>query len=265
MSKEGLMSSKQLDLMGSTGYCWEGKLQERRKYTLQRVIRLVTWGPELARSTYYHLPLTDVDICLIIYSVMKSHTSIDYYDLFVSLVRRLGELNRQRQETDIEIAKLRQLVVSTFQLLPGEKQNIFQKEMDEIASQSSGLLDAIKLVFSAHQDEWISVSRVRDYLAETGFDFRHYRTNPLAAIGTTLKRMVPVELDAITSGSGTIYKRRKTIGQRLIEYSREQRRDSSASALADAIAKAKQSSGMPPPPTFDTTEVARKMYGPKKK
>ncbi len=181
---------------------------------------------------------------------METHKPIDYYDLFASLVHRLGDRVRQRDEMDVEIAKLRQMVVSAFQLLPEEKQNIFHKEMDDIVNQSTGLQDAIRLVFSAHPDEWLTVLNVREYLAETGFDFRHYRTNPLASIGTTLKRMVPVDLEMTTSGSGTLYKRRKTIGQRLTEYATGQGPDSRANALADAIGKARQKKGMPPPPKF---------------
>ena len=80
--------------------------------------------------------------------------------------------------------------------------------MENIDADSGGLQDAIKLVFSEHQGEWLTASNVRDCLTQMGFDLRHYQANPLASIGTTLKRMAPAYLESKTSESGpTLYKR----------------------------------------------------------
>jgi hypothetical protein len=148
---------------------------------------------------------------------MDTQQPIDYYKIFSTLIKRSADLTRQRDAIDAEITKVRQLIVVTFPLIPEEKQRLFRKEIDEMEEQPTGLLDAIKLVFSAHKGEWLTVSQVRDYLLGMGFDFRHYRTNPLASIGTTLKRMVPTHLESMNSGSGTLYQRRKTIGDRMVE------------------------------------------------
>jgi len=151
---------------------------------------------------------------------MNTQTPIDYYKLFCTLVDHWAELTHKRDLIDGEVAKVKQLIVATFTLLPEEKQHLFQAEIDAIDEQPAGLLDAIKLVFSAHKGVWLTVSQVRDYLLEMGLDFRHYRANPLASIGTTLKRMAPTQLETTTSGSGTLYRRRKTLGDRVAEYGR---------------------------------------------
>ncbi len=141
--------------------------------------------------------------------------TIDYYKMFSTLVQRWSDLTRKRDEIDAEIAKINQLVLATFPLIPEEKQRLFQKDIEAMEEETAGLLDAIKLIFSAHKGEWLTVSGVRDYLLQGGFDFRHYRANPLASIGTTLKRMVPAHLESRTSPGGTVYKKHVTIGDRI--------------------------------------------------
>jgi hypothetical protein len=148
---------------------------------------------------------------------MDAQTTIDYYKLFGELVMRVGHLTQQRDEIDVEITKVRQLIVATFPLIPADKQRLFEKEIASMDEQAMGLLDAIRLIFSTHKGEWLTVTQVRDYLMGTGFDFRHYRANPLASIATTLKRMVPAYLDSMNSGSGTLFQLRKTIGDRIAE------------------------------------------------
>lgn len=149
---------------------------------------------------------------------METQKPIDYYKMFGDLIMRCSDLVQQRDRLEMEIAKLRQLVIATFPLIPESKQKLYQSEIEAMGEESGlGLLEAIKLIFSMHKGEWLTVSRVRDYLEEMGFDFRHYRTNPLASIGTTLKRMVPTTLESRDSGSGTLYQRRKTIGDRIAE------------------------------------------------
>jgi hypothetical protein len=106
-----------------------------------------------------------------------------------------------------------------FPLLPeGKQRKAYERVIEDIESESSGLQDAVKLVFSAHSDEWLTASKVRDYLIEMGFDLRHYQANPLSSINTTLKRLVPNYLESgDMSGSGTVYRRRRGTGHKLAE------------------------------------------------
>lgn len=152
------------------------------------------------------------DNCLTLQIAMESQPSIDYYKMFSDLVKRHGELSQGRNDIDLEIAKLKQLILATFPLLPAEKQAIFQKEIEELEEQSAGLLNAIKLVFSNRKGEWLSAVSVREHLNTMGFDLTQYRANPLASITTTLKRLVPGHLESQTSGDGQVlYKRRLTL------------------------------------------------------
>ena len=132
--------------------------------------------------------------------------------MFGDLIARLSELTTQRDQANIEIAKLKQLIVATFAMMPEERQAVFQKEVDELQAESAGLSEAIRLVFSAHKGEPLTPARVRDYLADSGFDFRQYTANPLASIATTLKRMTPDYLTVGVSNSGqATYTRRLTL------------------------------------------------------
>ena len=169
--------------------------------------------------------------CLIVIDAMPIQTPIDYFKMFSELVQRCNELTRQRDETDVEIAKIKQLIIATFPLIPEEKQKLFRTEIDAMDEQSAGLLEAIKLVFSAHKGEWLTASKVHEYLLANRFDFRRYRANPLASITTTLKRMVPNLLDSTNSGSGTLYKRRLTLGDRIAGWTD----DVSTTDLSDPI------------------------------
>lgn len=159
---------------------------------------------------------------------MESQTSIDYYSMFSELVTRHTQLVQRRNEIDREVTKLKQLILATFPLLPEDKQALFHAEIEEMEEQSGGLLNAIKLVFSAHKGEWLTPTQVRDYLTEMGFNLTQYRANPLASIGTTLRRMVPSHVDSKTVGDGqVVYQRRLTLldqmGRANLEKINEQR------------------------------------------
>lgn len=144
--------------------------------------------------------------------------AINYYEIFAKYVQRMADLSRERDAIDVEITKLRELMLATFPLLPAEKQDVFQKEIEIIEEHTGGLVNAIKLVFSQHKGQWLTPSQVRDHLNEMGFDLTKYRANPLASIGTTLKRMPAVDrrIESKTSESGqTIYCRRITLLEQL--------------------------------------------------
>ncbi len=132
--------------------------------------------------------------------------------MFAELVTRHAQLVQQRNEIDSEVTKLKQLILATFSLLPKDKQALFQAEIEEMEEQSGGLLNAVRLVFSAHKGEWLTPTQVRDYLTAMGFSLTHYRANPLASIVTTLRRMVPSQLESKTSPDGLVlYQRRLTL------------------------------------------------------
>lgn len=171
--------------------------------------------PEIL-SPVVRIVLTVRDKCLIIDLVMESQQSIDYYEMFSGMVKRLSEILQRRNEIDLEAAKLRQLILATFPLLPEKKQEMYQAEIEQLEEQSTGLLNAIQLVFSTHKGVWLTPADVRDYLGAMGFDLTQYRANPLASIATTLRRMVPGKLESKTLKDGQVmYMRRVTLLDRM--------------------------------------------------
>jgi hypothetical protein len=142
---------------------------------------------------------------------MGTQTPIDYWKMFTDLMGRRAKLIQQRDEAEIELAKMKQLITSVFALLQEDQQKANQQAIDDMEAESAGLQDQIKLVFSEHAGEWMTVADVRDYANDMGFDFRQYKANPLASIKTTLKRLadsgyVKTSLPGI-DGSGTKYMR----------------------------------------------------------
>jgi hypothetical protein len=143
---------------------------------------------------------------------MDIQKPIDYWQMFKDLMDRRVILIRQRDEAEVELSKIKQLILSVFSMLPEDHQTANQQAIDDMEAESSGLQDAIKLVFSTNQDVWLTASDVRDRLIDTGFDFRRYKANPLASIGTTLKRIADTNyIESNSTGSGTLYMRRAPI------------------------------------------------------
>lgn len=140
---------------------------------------------------------------------MDLQQPIDYHQMFQELLARRVGLTKQRDETELEIVKVGQLLTAVFPLLPEKEQGRYKPTMDMIENESGGLQDAIKLVFSKHPNELLSPSAVRESLTEIGFDFRHYQANPLSSITTTLRRMVPAYLETQSTKDGTMYLRRR--------------------------------------------------------
>jgi hypothetical protein len=176
---------------------------------------------------------------------MESQTPIDYWKMFADLMERRGVLVRQRDQAEIELTKTRQLVLSIFPLLSEDQQKANQQAIDELESEGGGLQDAIKLVFSTQRGEWLTASEVRNFLEEMGFDFRQYRTNPLASIATTLKRLVPDYLETRTSAqTGVNYRRLISIAALGVG---RPTRETATSALGAIEENRKPKAPVPPP------------------
>jgi hypothetical protein len=62
-------------------------------------------------------------------------------------------------------------------------------------------------------DAWLTPVEIRDALKRMGFPFENYKANPLASIHTTLKRMVPAEMETKTLKDGQKVYRLKSAGE----------------------------------------------------
>src|SRR5437899_7570109 len=86
---------------------------------------------------------------------------------------------------------------------------------ERLESRPMGLSMAIRSCFTteAATDKWLTPVEIRDALKRMGFPFENYKANPLASIHTTLKRMVPAEMDVKTLKDGQKVYRLKSAGQ----------------------------------------------------
>jgi hypothetical protein len=65
----------------------------------------------------------------------------------------------------------------------------------------------------SEENAWFTPVEIRDALKRMGFPFENYKANPLASIHTTLKRMVPAEMEVKTLKSGEKAYRLKSAGE----------------------------------------------------
>ena len=54
--------------------------------------------------------------------------------------------------------------------------------------------------------DWMTAVQVREALLAASFDFSKYTSNPLSSIHTTLKRLVPEEVQTEARGEGPVYR-----------------------------------------------------------
>jgi len=132
---------------------------------------------------------------------------MDYGSLLDQLVAEYDRCLRRRQEAERELARLKDLIRSTVQLLPAEEQTRGEHLLDRIDEQPVGLTAMIRLALA--EGGWQSPAEIRDFLMQCGL-FASYRSNPLASIHTTLRRMVPDTLETRRErGSGSVYRLRR--------------------------------------------------------
>jgi predicted nucleic acid-binding Zn-ribbon protein len=133
-------------------------------------------------------------------------TETDYRTAFENALLKLAELSRQKQELEISISKMTQYMQATLEMLSNEDRDkyisMFKEVVQSLQHRQAGLTQAIRDIFQAQKDTWITVSQVRDRLAASGFDFSEYTANPLASISTTMRRMKELESAYINGVTG---------------------------------------------------------------
>lgn len=128
----------------------------------------------------------------------------------------------QRDEAIREISRLSELIRATMNMIPPEQIARYEPVFERIEQRPPGLSLAIRACFTAAQTtsllslkeasvpgianlsgkEWLTPVDIRDALKNMGYPFENYKANPLASIHTTLKRMVPGELETKTLKDG---------------------------------------------------------------
>jgi hypothetical protein len=121
---------------------------------------------------------------------------IDYVKLLRNLMKEREIWARERDEADRQFSRVSELIRSTVKMLSPEQRSACVGDLIEHFDQvhSPGLANMVRGAFGSGK-EWLTPVQVRDYLISIGFDFEKYRANPLASIHTTLRRMVPNEVE----------------------------------------------------------------------
>ena len=134
----------------------------------------------------------------------------DYKSLLNETFMKIGAYVQLRDGAEIEIAKLKQLYYATLNMVPEKDRVEFQKQVDELASSSDeGLTEAIRSVLMA-ADGWMTTAMIRDKLKRVGFNFKKYDSNPLASIGTALRRWKAEEVETAQVEGVNAYRWKKS-------------------------------------------------------
>lgn len=147
-----------------------------------------------------------LDKCLILWPM-----SIDYAQMLKQLAEEQEAWIRKRDEAMRELSRLSELIRSTINMLTPEQKSKCDALLERIDRRPAGLTTTIRLCFTAGK-EWLTPVEIRDMLRSLGFNFESYKANPLASIHTTLKRMVPHEVECKAVSGQKVY-RLKTIEQ----------------------------------------------------
>ena len=160
-------------------------------------------------------------------------------------------LNR-RDEAVREISRLSELIRATMNMIPSEQIARYEPIFERLENRPAGLSMAIRACFTGAtpatlwaerykegesnagrreeeeskpgtvppgpekddaEKNWLTPVQIRDALKRMGFPFENYKANPLASIHTTLKRMVPAEMETKTLADGQTVYRLKSAGQ----------------------------------------------------
>jgi hypothetical protein len=169
---------------------------------------------------------------------------VDYFQLLLDLMEERQKWVGQRDEAVREISRLSELVRAAMNMVPPEQLARYEPIFERIEQRPLGLSLAIRACFTVGKSPfhgvlgqssaapaksgdsrenrspdavaaqgWLTPVQVRDRLKSMGFPFENYKANPLASIHTTLKRMVPGEMEVKTLRNGQKVYRLKSAGQ----------------------------------------------------
>jgi hypothetical protein len=158
---------------------------------------------------------------------------IDYMQMLLDLMEERQKWLGKRDEAIREISRLSELIRATINMIPPEQLARYEPIFERIEQRPLGLALAIRSCFTAGRStglpgtvaasmpgvanltgkDWLSPVEIRDALKDMGYPFENYKANPLASIHTTLKRMVPGEVETKTLKDGQKVYRLKSAGE----------------------------------------------------
>lgn len=163
----------------------------------------------------------------------------DYMQLLLDLMEERQKWVGKRDKAIREISRLSELIRATMNMIPPQQLARYEPIFERIEQRPLGLSVAIRACFAAaaapakfaemakrmaqHGEPeggdaalsekcWLTPVEIRERLRNMGFAFENYTANPLASIHTTLKRMVPGEMEVKTLNGGQKVYRLKSAG-----------------------------------------------------
>src|SRR5258708_26905414 len=122
--------------------------------------------------------------------------AINYVKMVNDLIAERELWRRKRSEADQNLMRVTELIKSAVKMLPPDHKFGGDLIVDHYDNRPVGLTAAIRTALTDAGKEWMTPIEIRDYLQSISFDFEHYKTNPLASIHSTLKRLMPDEVEA---------------------------------------------------------------------
>src|SRR5450759_3368247 len=114
---------------------------------------------------------------------------VEYTKILDDTIAEYEDLRAKRDEIDIQIAKKYQFIRATLNLLPDAERKRYDARLFLGRQEEHGPTVAIKQILPNHPTRWMTATQVRDRLVATGFDFSHYKSNPLASVHSILNRL----------------------------------------------------------------------------
>lgn len=159
--------------------------------------------------------------------------AVNYMQMLLDLMEERQRRLDQRDEAIREISRLSELIRATMNMIPAEQLARYEPIFERLENRPAGLSMAIRTCFTGgtalgdftntaqrssekkavDESLWLTPVEIRDALKRMGFPFENYKANPLASIHTTLKRMVPGEMETRTRKDGQKVYRLKSAGQ----------------------------------------------------
>lgn len=124
-------------------------------------------------------------------------TETDYSTVFANSIKRLGSLQAQREDLELAIAKEKRFMRATWELVPEpqrERWSFFWWDFNARVPDRWTLVFAVYRVLRDEKNHYLTAREVRDHLIHAGYDFDHYKSDPLASVSTALRRMKVVDV-----------------------------------------------------------------------
>ncbi len=121
-------------------------------------------------------------------------TDINYHEVIQHTINELEALIKQSYELDVEIAKKQQFLNASLNMVGEEDREGYDGWIGSFEMSDWGLTEAIREVLKS-TNGWTTATQMRDVLRSRGFDFSHYKTNPLASVHSVLKRLAGKEVE----------------------------------------------------------------------